>query len=132
VIRAALLAAALAGPAVAADVPTAQGAWELVRLNGQRPPIPATLTLDNGQVSGRAFCNGFGGAYRIRSGRLLARELSSTRMLCQREDGFDAMAAEQAFLATLRAQPRVKLGPEGLFLRAENGSTLQFRRSRSR
>jgi heat shock protein HslJ len=132
VIRPLIIAAALAGPAAAADVPTAQGAWELVRLNGQRPPVPATLTLDKDRVSGRAFCNGFNGGFRIRSGRLLAGQVSATKMLCDRQDGFDTMAAERAFLGTLQAQPRVKLGPEGLFLRAENGSTLQFRRSRSR
>jgi heat shock protein HslJ len=135
VIRAGLIAAAglaLAVPAAGADVPSAQGAWELVRLDGARPPIPATLTIENGRLSGRAFCNGFGGGYRIRSGRLVTNEVASTRMLCQREDGFDIMAAERRYLATLSARPRLKLGPEGLFLRAENGSTLQFRRMRSR
>ena len=131
-MRGALIAAALAGPAAAADVPTPQGAWELVRINGQRTPIPATLTLEKDRVSGRAFCNGFDGGYRIRSGRLLARQVSATKMLCDRQDGFDTMAAEREFLGTLSAQPRLKLGPEGLFLRAENGDTLQFRRSRTR
>jgi Fe-S cluster assembly protein SufD len=85
-IRAVLIAAALAGPAAAADVPTPQGAWELVRINGQRTPIPATLTLEKDRVSGRAFCNGFDGGYRIRSGRLLARQVSATKLRCDRQE----------------------------------------------
>ena len=128
-------AVALAGPACATQPPSPRGDWVLVGLNGAAPParVSATLRLENGRLSGRAFCNSFGGAYQVRSARLLVGQVSTTRMLCEgRVDGFDVASGERTFLDVLGAKPRLQLGSEGLFLQAENGATLQFRRTRPR
>ena len=135
-LRPSILAAAalaLAAPACATAPPSPQGDWALVALNGAVPAGEATLRIDNGRLSGRAFCNYYSGPYQVRSGRLLVGQVAATRILCQgRVGGFDPMTAERAFFDVLAAKPRLQLGPEGLLLQAENGATLHFRRTRVR
>jgi heat shock protein HslJ len=126
-LRALIAAALVAAPAsaLAVETPRADGVWRLVRINGAHAPAQVTLRLTGGQIDGEAFCNSYSGRYQLRSGRLVADALGSTKRACADES---LSRAETSYMAVLGARPRLKLGPHGLFLRAENGSTLQFRR----
>jgi heat shock protein HslJ len=75
--------------------------WMLTQLQGKSivsPPIP-TLIFKDGQVSGNASCNSFGGSYQRGMGETLKfGPLMSTMMACVDPS---AMAQESDFLTML-------------------------------
>jgi heat shock protein HslJ len=82
------------------------GDWELVDgTSGGRPlPAPptgrATLSAHGDQLTGMAFCNGFGGQYRLDGDRLVVDNLAQTDMACL---GPGLMEGEAAFMGVLNA-----------------------------
>jgi heat shock protein HslJ len=60
------------------------GEWRISALDG-RPVAPRStpsVTFRDGNISGNASCNSFGGSYRFERGRLQAGPLRTTRMAC--------------------------------------------------
>ena len=112
----ALLALAACG-GQAGGGPDPRGAWELVSDDGT-----ATLVLEDGQLSGRSFCNSYSGSYRLDDDALSVAGLGGTEMGCEPQ----VMAAETAFLSALAAADRVSLDGEELVLTGAD-VTLRFR-----
>jgi heat shock protein HslJ len=91
-------------PPVSQDI---LGDWELVEGTSEGRPLPtprtgrATLSANDRQVTGTAFCNGYGGGYRLDGDRLLLQDVASTSMAC-----LDPvlMQGESAFLTVLTAE----------------------------
>jgi heat shock protein HslJ len=140
--RAALLAAGLVlagcaqpggGPGVPAsppDRPDIAGDWEFVggTVDGAPFPVPragrGTLSADGRQVTGTAFCNGYGGRYRLDGDSLLTEDVAQTLMACVDPV---RMAAEAAFMNVLTAGgTRVSRTPHELVLENDRG-LLRFR-----
>jgi heat shock protein HslJ len=82
------------------------GDWELVDgMSGGRPlPAPpagrATLSAHGNQLTGTAFCTGFGGRYRLDGERVVIDDLAQTDMACL-DPG--VMEGEAAFMGVLNA-----------------------------
>ena len=70
-------------PAASASLDGTQ--WNVAELDGE--PVNAkgqgTLDFTNGQVSGTAFCNSFGGSYEVDGSALTLGQLVSTLMACE-------------------------------------------------
>lgn len=81
---------------------------------------PATLALENGQVSGSGGCNNFFAGYTLDGSSLKFDQAGSTMMACEE----DAMAFEQAFLASLADVASYAIVGEQLHLFAADGSVL--------
>jgi heat shock protein HslJ len=106
------------------------GDWEFVDGTSGGAPIPlpdhgrATLSADGDRLTGTAFCNGYGGRYRLEGDRLRAEEVAHTEMACLEPL---RMEAESAFLRVLTAGPlQVTRSAEELVLENDQGS-LRFR-----
>jgi heat shock protein HslJ len=106
------------------------GDWEFIDGTSGGTPIPlpdqgrATLSADGQRLTGTAFCNGYGGRYRLDGDRLHAEEVAQTEMACLEPL---RMEAESAFLSVLRAGPlQVTRTAEELLLENDEGS-LRFR-----
>jgi heat shock protein HslJ len=114
------------GPAA----PVLLGEWELVAgtTDGAALPMPpdvrATLVIDDGELSGRSFCNSYSSTYRLDDdGGLHIDGLGGTEMACDPA----IMAAESAYLAALGAATgRPSVGDGELVLTGE-GVELRFR-----
>ncbi|MGY1602683.1 META domain-containing protein [Geodermatophilus sp. SYSU D00815] len=95
----------------AAPQPDVLGAWELASGSAGGSPLPrpaggtATLVFEEGQVSGRSFCNHYSGSYALDRGALTIEDLGGTEMGCDP----DVMAAETAFIRALAAVDRAVL-----------------------
>jgi heat shock protein HslJ len=106
------------------------GAWELVDGTSGGKPISrpdgwrATLSADGHRLTGTAFCNGYGGRYRLDDDRLHVADVAQTLMACP---GPGVMEAEAAFLTVLTAGD-LRLGWAGdeLVLQNDQG-VLRFR-----
>jgi heat shock protein HslJ len=133
--RAALLLAVLllAGCAAAAGgSPRSEdpvvGEWELVSGTAAGAPLPlpaggrATAAFDGARVTGTAFCNTYGAAYRRDGDALRLEEVARTEMGC--EPGL--MAAEEAFLDALASVASAAGDGADLVLRGA-GVELRFR-----
>jgi heat shock protein HslJ len=90
-----------------------EGAWELEGgfIDGRPISIvdgyPITLTIEDGTLSGRAACNGYGGTYTLASGRLTLGDLAWTEMACMPTD---VMTSEADYLAALIRVDTVEMG----------------------
>ena len=85
-------------PAKTASSPV--GSWRLASLGGAETPDSITTTLsiaEDGRVSGRGGCNGFGGNATVRGRTIRFSRMVSTMMACAP----DVMNQEQRFLKTL-------------------------------
>lgn len=112
--------------------PTAEdlvGGWELVegQVDGSAIPAPAgaraTLVVEDESLGGTAFCNGYGGDYRLAGGGLAVSGLAQTEMGCEPA----VMAAEEAFLAALQAADDRAAVEDGQLVLAGDGVELRFR-----
>ena len=117
-----ILLAACAGKT---DSPSLAGSsWKLVNL-GDQPALPdttATLTFDkDGQASGNASCNSFGGPYEVKDDTLTFGPLMSTMMACL-EPG--VMEQEAAYLEALAQTASYSVTGERLAIFDDNGSIL--------
>lgn len=85
-------------PATPASSPI--GSWRLASLGGAETPASITTAItiaDDGRVSGRGGCNGFGGNATVRGRTIRFSRMVSTMMACAP----DVMNQEQRFLKTL-------------------------------
>lgn len=95
--------AAQVQPATQASSPI--GSWRLASLGGAETPdsIMTVITIaDDGKVSGRGGCNGFGGNATVRGRTIRFSRMISTMMACAP----DVMNQEQRFLKTLERVQR--------------------------
>jgi heat shock protein HslJ len=99
--------------------------WRAVSFDGQ--PVIAgtsiTLKVDNGRVSGKGGCNGYGGSAEIRGDAVKFSAIFSTKMACM-ADG--VMHQEQHYFDVLQGATRGELRGDTLVLSGERG-TLEFR-----
>jgi heat shock protein HslJ len=83
--------------------------WLLTGYNHTHPleGTQPTIQFEDGQVSGNAGCNHYGGSYQIRGDAISFGEISSTEMACQ--DPVGVMNQEQTYLDLLRSADRFAL-----------------------
>ncbi|WP_127105800.1 META domain-containing protein [Pararhodobacter zhoushanensis] len=82
-----LVSATLAGCTMGESA-SPEGAWRVVALDGTsiEPADDVTLTLQDGQASGRSGCNRYNGSYTLDDGFAFGA-LASTRMACRGRGG---------------------------------------------
>ena len=79
--------------------------WELYSL-GQYAPLPGsqiTLRFENGQVSGNAGCNSYGGAYQVNGNQVKFEQVISTMMACTDQSMMDQESAYLGFLGKVQS-----------------------------
>lgn len=75
-----------------------EGAWQMTsgEIDGQpiEPPEthPITITFEEGQVSGTASCNGYGGTFQINGSSISISDLAMTEMACSPQETMEAEA----------------------------------------
>lgn len=85
--------------------------------------VKATLKLgEDGKLSGNAGCNGFGGGFTAKAGKLTVSNLGVTRMAC----GGDKDIVEKAVLAVLDGTVAYQIKGETLTLTHPSGKGLRF------
>lgn len=92
----------------AAPVASPVGSWRLANLGGTETPASITTVItiaEDGKVSGRGGCNGFGGNATVRGRTIRFSRMVSTMMACAP----DVMAQERRFLKTLERVQRWSL-----------------------
>ena len=99
--------------------------WELYSL-GQYAPLPGsqiTLRFENGQVSGNAGCNSYGGTYQINGNQIKFEQVISTMMACTDQSMMDQESAYLGFLGKVQS---FALAEGQLQLYRSDGETLTF------
>jgi len=101
-----------------------QTKWALTSINGEAVPdgISATMAFDNGQVSGSAGCNHYGGSYKAEGSTVTFSETVSTLMACEES----MMEVESAFMAVLQGSASFVMAGQTLTLTGADGSLLVF------
>lgn len=84
------------------------------------PAVDATITLQEGQITGNAGCNNFVASYTNDGEQLTISESASTLMACPD----DAMAQEQAFLGNLSQAASFAVADDSLSFYDANGDLL--------
>jgi heat shock protein HslJ len=114
-----------------ASVTLPGSAWEVTAYAEQTPLAdhPITFEFDaEGNISGNASCNRFGGACTIEGNTIKVGPLRSTRRACEPE----IMQQEQRFLALLSTVTAWEMGAEGeLVMRGEDGEIRAKKRTES-
>lgn len=111
-----------------------QGEWQLasITVDGTAMKLEKNwavtlVMMDEGNLSGKAACNQFGGHYTLENGKLSTKEIAQTLMACM-DDGM--MALESAYLKALNAGGTLKQDGDQLVLTSADGKTeLVFNRS---
>lgn len=88
--------------------------WELTSLPGLTLPSTAKATLnfaDSLKISGKSFCNNYGGQAEIADQKITVKNVFSTKMFCQETD-----AAERAYLHALNQVNGAKIADNKLHL----------------
>ncbi|MCX2492495.1 META domain-containing protein [Pedobacter sp. PF22-3] len=88
--------------------------WELTSLPGLTLPLTAKATLnfaDSLKISGKSFCNNYGGQAEIADRTITVKNVFSTKMFCQETD-----AAERAYLHALNQVNGAKIADNKLHL----------------
>jgi heat shock protein HslJ len=100
--------------------------WVLTTLNDDRPLDGAQLTIQfkDGQISGRAGCNSYGGSYQIKGDSIRFGSLFSTEMACMDPEGI--MEQERTYLDLLQAATRFGLVDGVLTFYVGERSSLMF------
>lgn len=104
----------------------AQTKWELIELPGLSLPKNAKATLNFGdslKVSGKSFCNSYGGKAQIIDNKLALKNLFSTKMFCQ-----DTDAAERAYLQAINQADMAKIENNQLVLTQGDKKLLVFQK----
>lgn len=117
---AALCLAAGAGAGVPRPAALTDSNWRIVKIDGKAPASPrAALRFLPGRISATAGCNGLGGDWQIKDGKLVGGPFMSTMMYCQSVKGDDSlMDQERALSALLSATPTIDLKGRRLVLRS--------------
>lgn len=122
----AALLSACAGSGLAGE-PDLEGATWLLTAYRDTPPLEGTqLTIQftDGQVSGNASCNHYGGSYLIRGGEISFSGIFHTEMACQ--DPVGIMNQEQIYLDLLGSADRFELADGVLTLFSGSNQVLTF------
>ena len=101
-------------------------AWTLADLNGS-PPIAGTLVtaqFADGQVSGNASCNSYGGSYQTKGDSLTTSALFMTEMACLEPAG--AMDQESTYLDILSRAASYQMNGSQLVITTSGGESLTF------
>ena len=88
--------------------------WELTALPGLTLPTTAKATLnfaDSLKISGKSFCNNYGGQGEIADNKITVKNVFGTKMFCQETD-----AAERAYLHALNQVNGAKITDNKLHL----------------
>ena len=83
------------------------------------------LAFSDGQMTGNAGCNSYGGSYTLQDGTLTVIDLYQTEMACMEPDG--VMEQESRYLGVLRDATQANVYGTQLWLRTEDGRSLVFR-----
>jgi heat shock protein HslJ len=103
-------------------------AWQLYSI-GQYSPIPGskiTLRFENGQASGNAGCNSYGGNYQVNGDQVRFEQLVSTLMACADQSVMDQ---ESAYLKFLGEAQRFEVSEGQLQIYRSDGEALTFVRA---
>lgn len=115
------------GGAILPPASLAHTSWEIVAINGAGVPggEQYRMQFTDGQLTGKAGCNGFGGAYRVGRDGFQAGPLAMTRMACPGP----RMQHEQAVSRILSGRVRLYY-PDGqtLVMRGVDGGEIRLRR----
>ena len=100
--------------------------WQVVALDGVEPIQDSTLTIEflDGQVSGSAGCNHFGGGYRVKGEQIEFDSIYSTEMYCMEPEGI--MDQEMKFLQLLSGAVRYTDTGDELLIYNSDGLSLKF------
>ena len=88
--------------------------WELTKLTGSTLTTEAKATLqftDSLTISGKSFCNSYGGQAMMKEGKLAFDKVFSTKMYCQ-----DVADAENAYLKALNESTAAQIKNSTLIL----------------
>ncbi len=100
-------------------------AWVLTGYQGNAPIGNApTLSFENGQASGSASCNSYGGGYTVKGNSLQVSALFRTEMYCMDPEGI--MEQENAYLQLLGEADSFVLEGSTLTIRTAAGEELIF------
>lgn len=103
--------------------------WQLLAINGQRVATEVTATLRigaDGQVTGQAPCNSFGGQTTGTLPEFQLGGIRATKMAC------DQLAAETAFFAALdQMRAATLMTADNLVMTGPDGQSLEFVPDRS-
>jgi len=81
--------------------------WELIEMTGKTLPVAAKATLnfnDSLGVSGKSFCNSYGGELDLKADQTKLKNVYSTKMFCEQ-----TAAAENEFLKALNETDHAKV-----------------------
>ena len=104
--------------------------WELYSL-GRYSPIPGSkisLRFENGQASGNAGCNSYGGEYQVNGDQVKFEQMVSTLMACA--DQSVMVDQESAYLKFLGEAQRFEVSEGQLQIYCSDGEALTFVRAR--
>lgn len=100
-------------------------AWVLTDYQGNAPIGNApTLSFEDGQVSGNASCNSFGGGYSVKGDKLTFGVLGATEMYCMDPEGI--MDQESAYLQLLGQADSFEIQDGQLLLFSGGQAVLTF------
>ena len=106
--------------------PDVDGSWELVAGRTEDGPLPLvkdhpiTLTIEGTRMGGTAACNGYGGRFMMRGGRLVIDDFAMTAMGCEEP----IARAEAAYVAALEEVTALTRDDDALVL---SGPTVELR-----
>ncbi|MDQ0640799.1 heat shock protein HslJ [Pedobacter sp. W3I1] len=101
--------------------------WELTELPGLTLPTAAKATLnfaDSLKISGKSFCNNYGGQGEIAANKITVKNVFGTKMFCQETD-----AAERAYLHALNQVNSAKITDNKLYLLNGDKTLLVFNKT---
>jgi heat shock protein HslJ len=91
------------------------GEWKLVSYGDAANPTPSLADVDtsiefdpNGQMIGNVGCNGFGGGYEIKDGKITFNGIMSTMMFCD-----EISAQEEGVLSVFADKVQLKIQMKG-------------------
>jgi heat shock protein HslJ len=105
-----------------------QGSWIMTTYLGVSPidGSQATIVFEEGQVSGIASCNHYGGSYEVKGDTIWFGAMAITEMYCMEPDG--VMDQEAVFMRLLGAAERFEVEDGVLTIFADWEQTLTFER----
>ncbi|WP_443944132.1 META domain-containing protein [Pedobacter sp. AW1-32] len=98
--------------------------WQLTKLPGLALPANGQATLnfsDSLRISGKSFCNNFGGQAEISGKNVSLKNIFGTKMFCQETD-----AAERAYLQAINQVNQAKIDNGKLYLMHGEQTLLVF------
>jgi heat shock protein HslJ len=101
--------------------------WELTEMSGSTLPANAKATLNFGdslRVSGKSFCNNYGGKAEISGNKVALKNIFGTKMFCQ-----ETATAENTYLTALNQVNAAKLNGGKLQLLNGDKTLLVFTQS---